>query len=218
MNPILIPPMACDLIQDALCSLDGVEFTDGRRCPACGGPVQVHDIKTKKFATVRDHGEARDIHVKIKRFTCRVCECLCNADEPFYPETRIGSPVIDLCTTISRSVPFNRTAKVLEVIGVMVDRGSIRNFSLRPFPEVRTVDVFGMQMPFSVLSLSSLSARIRQGTRVPGAEVLAACGFPSAYRASAGQVIFPEKRDERDKQKHEEERESCEPEGYSNGQ
>jgi len=199
MKPILIPPMACDLIQDALCSLDGVEFTDGRRCPVCGGPVQGHDIKTKKFATLLDHGELRDIHVKVKRFTCRVCESLCYAEEPFYPDTRIGSPVIDLCTTISQSVPFNRTAKVLEVIGVVVDRGSIRNFSHRSLPNVATVDVFGMRIPFSVLSLSSISARIRQGTRVPGAEVLASCGFPSAYRAPADHRIFPEKRDERDK-------------------
>jgi hypothetical protein len=215
MNPILIPPMACDLIQDALCSLDGVEFTDGRRCPVCGGPVQGHDIKVKKFATVLDHGEPRDIHIKVKRFTCRVCESLCYAEEPFYPETRIGSPIVDLCTTISRTVAFNRTAKVLEAIGIIVDRGSIRNFSLRQFPEVKTVDVFGMRLPLSVLSLSSLSAKIREGTRVPGAEVLTACGFPSAYRAPANHRILTEKGDERDKQKHEEERESHKPESYS---
>ncbi len=199
MNPILIPPMACDLIQDALCSLDGVEFTDGRRCPVCGGAVQGHDVKTKKFATVRDHGVDRDIHVKVKRFTCRICGSLCYAEEPFYPGTRIGSPVIDFCTTISRAVPFNRTAKVLEAIGIIVDRGSIRNFSLRSFPEVTTVDVFGMRIPFSVLSLSSISARIRQGTRVPGAEVLAACGFPSAYRAAPYHRLLPEERNEREK-------------------
>ncbi len=199
MNKLLIPPMACDLIQAALCSLDGVEFTDGRRCPACGGPVQGYDTKTKKFATVREDGTDRDIRIKVKRFRCRVCGTLCYADEPFYPDTRIGSPIIDLCTTFSRVIPYHRTAKALETMGIIVDRTSCRNFSLREFPALRTVDIFGMQLPYSVLALSSLSAKIREGTRVPGAEVLAACGFPSAYRAAPDRPVPPEERDERGK-------------------
>jgi len=196
MNQLLIPPMACDLIQDALISLDSVEFSDGRRCPVCGGTVQGYDMKTKKFATVREEGTDREIRIKVKRFTCRVCGTLCYADEPFYPGTRIGSPVIDLCTTFSRSIPFHRTAKALETMGILIDRNSCRNFSLRKFPEVRTEDFFGMHIPFSVLALSSLSAKIREGTRIPGAEVLAACGFPSAYRAPADCQSPPEERDE----------------------
>ncbi|MDD1704944.1 MAG: hypothetical protein LUP97_06950 [Methanoregula sp.] len=198
MNQLLIPPMACDLIQDALSSLDGMEFTDGRRCPLCDGPVQGYDTKTKRFATVREAGADREIRIRVRRFTCRVCGTLCSADEPFYPGTRMGSPVIDLCRTFSRSIPFHRTAKALETMGILVDRKSCRNFSSRNFPEVRTVDFYGMPLPFSVLSLSSLSAKIREGTRVPGGEVLAACGFPSAYRAPADRPSPPEERDERD--------------------
>jgi hypothetical protein len=44
--------MVTDIIQTALASLDGMEFAELTSCPLCGGPVQGHDRKKKKFAVL----------------------------------------------------------------------------------------------------------------------------------------------------------------------
>jgi hypothetical protein len=106
MRPPRFPPMVSDIVQNALSSLDGVAFTELAACPHCGGSVTPHDLKEKQFAVLADGEKTRTIHVKVKRFHCRQCGRLCYADEPFYPNTRIGSPVIDLCTTLSRVCPL----------------------------------------------------------------------------------------------------------------
>ncbi len=186
MKPPRIPPMAADIIQNALSSLDGVGFTDLPSCPSCGGSVMGHDMKEKQFAVLEDEGAVRTIHVRVKRFRCRQCGKLCYAGEPFYPGTRIGSPVIDLCVTLSATMPAGRAARVLGAMGVIVDRTSCLLYTRSHRGDIPTADVFGMRLPFSVLSLSSLAARTVGGSRITGAEALAACGFPSARRAAAG--------------------------------
>ena len=40
-----------------------------------------------------------------------------------------------------------------------------------------------MRLPFSVLSLANLAALVPEGGRITGADVLAACGYPSGRRA-----------------------------------
>ena len=122
MKPPRIPPMATAIIQNAFLAMDRVAFTELAACPHCGGAVTGHDTKEKQFAVISDEGAARTIHVKVKRFRCRECGRLCYADEPFYPDTRIGSPVIDLCVTLSATMPAGRAARVLEAMGVIVDR------------------------------------------------------------------------------------------------
>jgi hypothetical protein len=185
MRPLRIPPMAADIVVNALSSLDGVEFTELPSCPSCGGTVTGHDMKEKQFAVLEDEGTVRTVHVRVKRFHCRQCGRLCYAHEPFYPNTRIGSPVVELCTTLSATMPASRAARVLGVMGVIVDRTSCRMYSKSRWGEIATADVFGMRLPFSVLSLSSLAARTAGGSRIMGADALAACGFPSARRAAA---------------------------------
>ena len=83
--------MACDLVQAALAACDGLEFTELARCPACGGDVAGHDIVERRFAVIREEGKDRVIRVKVKRFSCKKCKKLSHADEPFYPDTRLGS-------------------------------------------------------------------------------------------------------------------------------
>jgi hypothetical protein len=201
MKPPRIPPMAADLIQAALFAFDGVEFAGLSICSACGGPVQGYDSRQKKFAVLREGDSERTISVQVKRFTCRACGRLCYAGEPFYPDTRIGSPVIDLFCTLSATMPPARAARVIDAIGIVVDRTTWRNYAGRNFGEIPAVDAFGMHLPFSLLSLSALAARAVEGGRIPGAEALAACGFPSAHRASPHRPLPPEERDERDKEK-----------------
>jgi hypothetical protein len=185
MKPPRIPPMAIAIIQNAFTSLDGIAFTELAACPHCGGIVTGHDTKEKQFAVIEDEGAERTIHVKVKRFRCRECGRLCYADEPFYPETRIGSPVIDLCVTLSATMPAGRAARVLGAMGVMVDRSSCLLYARKQTGEIPTADVFGMRLPFSVLSLANLAAAVTEGNSVTGAEVLAACGFPSGRRVPA---------------------------------
>jgi hypothetical protein len=89
---------------------------------------------------------------------------------------------------------------VIDAIGIVVDRTSWRNYAGRDFGEIMAVDAFGMHLPFSLLSLSTLAARGGEGGRITGTEALAACGFPSAHRAAPHRPLPPEERDERDKQ------------------
>lgn len=182
MKPPRIPPMAATIIQNAFSSLDGIVFTELVACPYCGGPVTGHDTKEKQFAVIADEGEKRAIHVRVKRFRCRECGRLCYADEPFYPDTRIGSPVIDLCVTLSATMPAGRAARMLEAMGVIVDRTSCLLYVKKHTREIPTADVFGMRLPLSVLSLGNLAALIPEGERIVGADVLAACGYPSGRR------------------------------------
>lgn len=183
MRPPRIPPMAADIVRTALSAMDGAVFSELSVCPSCGGPVSGYDYKNRQFAVLDDQGTPRPVHVRVKRFRCRQCHKLCYADQPFYPGTRIGSPVIDLCVTLAAGMPAGRVARVLLALGVQVDRTSCLLLAKKFQGEIRTADVFGMRLPFSILSLSNLAARSFDEGPVRGSEALAACGFPSSYRA-----------------------------------
>jgi hypothetical protein len=200
--------MATDIVQTAISAFDGVEFTHLSSCDKCGGPVQGYDTKTKKFAVLQDGDKKRVITVQVRRFTCRNCKSLCYADEPFYPGTRIGSIIIDLFITLETTMPRSRAARVIEAMGIVVDRTTWQHYTGEMIPDIQTADVFGMRLPFSVLSISGLAAASREGGRIIGTEALAACGFPSAYRAPADRTVAVQKRDERDKEEEKEKGES----------
>ena len=201
-----VPAMLGDIVQTAFSACEGMIFEDRDACPGCGGALSGYDTKKKQFAVLTNGAGRRPVNISVKRFSCRACKKVCFADEPFYPGTRIGSPVVDLCVTLSRIMPFSRTATYLEEMGLYIDRMSVRNFAHRTFPPIPTADVFGIHLPMSVISLSTLAAGISEGGCIKGAEALAACGFPSAYRAPL-QPPAPEKeRDERDEEHGKEER------------
>ena len=204
MRPPRIPPMVRDLVQTTLSSFDGIEFTGLSRCPGCGGAVQGYDTRQKKFAVLREHDQEYTITIRVKRFTCKSCNSLCYAGEPFYPDTRIGSPVVDIFSTLSTTMPPSRAARVIDALGIVVDRTTWRNYTGRYFGEIPAADVFGMKLPFSLLSLSTLAARIPEGGRIPGAEALTACGFPSTRRALPDRSPAAEKGRKRDEQEEEE--------------
>ena len=203
--------MVSDLVVTALSACEGIEFSERAACPDCGGPVQGYDTRIKKFAAILENDRERIIHVRVRRFTCKSCGLLCYADEPFYPDTRIGAPVIDLCVTFSSTLPFSRTATYLSRIGIAIDRGSVRNYANRDFGEIPTADMFGMRLPLSILSISSLAASVGEGSGIIGAEVLAACGFPSAHRAAPHPLSTGKKGEQRQEQKEEKERKTERP-------
>ena len=207
-----IHPLLTDIVQTGLLACDGIIFDQRNGCPVCGANVSGYDTKKKQFVIMHDRDSQIPVHIFVKRFYCRQCGSVCFADEPFYPDTRIGSPVVDLCITLAETMPFGRAAVFLEKLGVGIDRGTVRNYTHRAFPHIPTTDLFGIRLPLSIVSLSELATQIGEGRRIPGTEVLAACGFPSAYRAAPDPSFPSNKGNKGDKQKRDKERQSEDPE------
>jgi RNA polymerase subunit RPABC4/transcription elongation factor Spt4 len=206
-----IPPLIIDIVQNGLLACEGIVFETRNSCPVCGGTLSGYDTKKKQFGVIREGDHSTTIHVAVKRFSCRQCHAVCFADEPFYPDTRIGSPLVDLCRTLAAGMPFNRATAFMAHMGIVIERGTVRNYVHRSLPEIPATELYGIRLPLSIISLSDLAARIGEGGRIPGTEALAACGFPSAYRAAPDRLLPPEKRNERDEEKDKEERQAEHP-------
>jgi hypothetical protein len=126
------------------------------------------------------------VYVLVKRFRCHRCGQVCLADQPFYPGTRIGSPVVDLCVTLGETMPYSRVSSSLADLGIIVDRGSVRNHVQKNLRAIPAVDMFGIRVPLSIGSLSTLAMGITGGGRIDGPAVLAACGNPWMKETPAG--------------------------------
>jgi len=210
MKQLRIPPLLVDIIQSGILACEGIVFDSRDACPVCGGQISGYDTRKKQFAVMLRDGTPYPLHVLVKRFLCRQCGLISFADEPFYKGTRHGSPVVDLCRTLSTTIPYHRAAAYMTQMGIVIDRGTVRNYARGSYPEIPTSDLFGVRIPLSVISLSSLIAG--EGGRIKGAEALAACGFPSAYRAAPDLPLFPEQRDEGDNEESDKERQPEHPE------
>lgn len=149
-----IPPMLTALVQTGILGLEGREFSRLESCPACGGTVSGYDVKERLFAIIRDEGCTRAVKVRVRRFSCRGCGRIAPAVAPFYPGTRIGSPVVDLCVVLSREMPASRVARVMEDLSVVVDRGTVRNYAVRDFGVIPVTGVYGLSIPRSLVSLA----------------------------------------------------------------
>ncbi|MDD4253772.1 MAG: hypothetical protein PHP59_00130 [Methanofollis sp.] len=205
---VRIPPMLAELVVAAISAIDGVVFSGLTRCPACGGPVRGHDMKKRRFAVIQREKGRREITVWVKRYHCTACGAFCTADAPFYPETRVGSPVVDLCLVLTADLPANHAARILSAMGVVLDRGSVQNYAARRAGPVSSTLLYGLRLPNSLLSLIPVAIGRYESGPVPGAEVLAACGFPSADRTP----LHPLRRKEGDERDEEEEKEKRETE------
>ncbi len=212
MRTPITPPMIAVLVQEALTVLDGMVFDVCESCPACGGPVSGYDTRVRQFARIIDDKGERTIRIFVKRFRCRICGKIVNADEPFYPDTRIGSPIIDLCIAFSRAYGYGRAARRLSAMGVPMDRGQCRHYAAVRVPRFQIMPMYGYPVPQSILSLSMLSGNVPKGGRIVGAEALAACGFPSAGRAALHLPPAGEEGDEGDEEERKEERDPGKPE------
>jgi len=206
-----IPPLLADIIQSGLSSFNNVLFDNRDACPDCGGALSGYDTKKKQFAILTDDDGQHPVHVLVKRFRCKQCHAICFADEPFYPDTRTGSPVVDLCVTLGATMPFTRTATYMASMGILIDRGSVRNYARRGFFTIPTADLFGVRLPLSLITISTLATSGGEGGRIDGAEALAACGFPSAYRAAPDFPVPLKEGNERKKEEDKEERKADQP-------
>lgn len=161
MNRLRIPPMLAALVQTGFAAVDGMEFSRLDACPECGGDLSGYDTKERKFATLATENGNKEIMVKVKRYRCRQCGAVSPARSPFYPDTRLGSPVVDLCIVLSQAMPCNRACSVMREIGIVIDRGTVLNYAQRTFGPIATTEMFGLKIPRSLISLSIIGTRTR---------------------------------------------------------
>lgn len=167
------------VVQAALIACDGTEYSVGGVCRSCGGTLSGYDTRTRRFALLSDDHGDRPVEVVIHRSYCRECGRIVTPEEPFYRGTRIGSPVVDLCFTLSRSLSSGHVAVLLEKMGVKVDRWSVRTYCHLPISPPPAVEAFGMHLPVSIISLSALTEEKGESRHIHGDDVLAACNYPS---------------------------------------
>ena len=123
MKPPRIPPLIIDIVQSGLLACEGIVFDSRDTCPACGGELSGTIRRRSSSQLYRKPMNSIRFMFSVKRFSCRECHAICFADEPFYPDTRIGSPLVDLCRTLGATMPFNRAAAHLLHLGIVIDRG-----------------------------------------------------------------------------------------------
>jgi len=184
--------MLAHLIHGAVEEIDGATFTDLSACPHCGGSITAHDYREKRFAVLVGNGEDRTVHVYVRRFHCQRCGRLLYATAPFYPDTRLGAPVVDVCIALGRLMPASRAARVMEAMGLRVDRGSILNYARSDIGPVPVMDVFGIPLPVSFLRFA-IEGMGGQDMSIEGAELFGAGGLPPAYRTplSSPGLLYP---------------------------
>ncbi|WP_218185231.1 hypothetical protein [Methanogenium cariaci] len=145
-------------------------------------------MRRKRFATLRNKKGKHTVHVFVKRYHCEQCGRLCYAESPFYPDTRLGMPIVDLCNAlIEKHPPYHHAARILAALEIVVDRGTLRNYAQRSFPPLPDViDMYGgVPIPISILNMNELSFRggDESGPIPGGAELFGARGLPPAARA-----------------------------------
>jgi len=177
--PILIPPMLVATISMGISSLDGVLFKDIGKCPQCGGKPRPYDTREKHYATLKTPQGERKIKVKVRRYVCENCGKLLYADEPFYPNTRVGSSIIDLALSLSRVNSYTHATKIMESMGILENRGSIRNYALSSVPMTTYNLLYGLPIPNSFISLMG---RGLSPSGVNPSDILKTTGYPSRYR------------------------------------
>jgi len=200
-TPRLLPPLVADIVKTALSAVEGVTFTRHSICPVCGGSLVGYDTRKKQFAHLLTDDGTRNMYVDIRRFSCGSCHQFTLADNPFYPDTKIGSVIVDLCIALSMTIPVNHVPEYLAFMGIHVDRSSCRLYtqhicSCHVRINTRYLDInnkFGIHLPLSVLSLSNLATDNGREDHIDEAAILEACGFPSAPR-KARNFPLPQKR------------------------
>jgi hypothetical protein len=201
----LVHPMLPTLIQAGIANLNGQLYTSLDACPSCGGDLAGYDTKQRFFITLAEPGGGRDIFVNVRRFSCRVCRTVSPAKAPFYPDTRIGAPIVDLCMTLSQEMSCSRAAKVINALGIVIDRGTVRNYVSRGFTASPATEFFGFLLPVSIISLTMFTPGSFQPGPVTGAESFVPAGRPATGRAFPD-LPPPEKGHEWDEQEKEEKR------------
>jgi len=150
--------MLATLVQSGILAVEGRVFSRLDACPHCGGDVSGYDTKVRRFAVLIGNGQKRPVHVAVRRFRCTDCGQVMPAQAPFYPGTRLGSPIVDLCVVLSRIMTPGQVSRVAASLSLSIDRGTIRSYSSLAFPEIPVENLFGLPVPRSLLTLSLMAA------------------------------------------------------------
>jgi hypothetical protein len=177
-----VQPLLSGIVNTALRACDQTEYSVHGSCKFCGGTLSGYDTRLKQFATLVDPSGEHSLEVILHRSYCRSCGKIVSPEEPFYPGTRVGSPVVDLCRAFNGSMSSGRVSVLLGQMGVRVDRWSVRGYSKKPFPAFSGVTAFGLKIPVSILSLSSMAGLLDDTGKLDGDDVLAACNYPARFR------------------------------------
>lgn len=172
---LFISPIIGDLVYQAVTGVSGVSFTEVLPCPVCSGMPVSHDIKKRRFSTVFTPDGEEHIYVYIKRFHCRNCGLLCYAKAPFYEKSRFGSPIVDLCISLSRNHTFSQAADLMNRMGIVINRGTVRKTAQGHIHPVTSTDILGLELPDSILALSTLVTNADSSSPLRGEDVLSAC-------------------------------------------
>ncbi|MFA6333446.1 MAG: hypothetical protein WCX22_10870 [Methanoregula sp.] len=181
-----IPPILTGIVHTALQACDGVRFHADSTCHSCGGTVSGYDEREKRFAVLVEDDTRCPVQVIIRRSCCKACGKFALTPEPFYPGTRAGSPVVDLCRALSSTMSYSRASTYLLRMGVVVDRWSVRQYAQMSLPAVQTMDAFGMQIPVSIIALSTLAGSVQEPATLTMDDVQEACNYPSVPRELSG--------------------------------
>ena len=183
-----ILPILADIIPSTLSACDGLLFDNLECCPHCGGTIADYDIRTKQFAVITDGNTKKTIMIRVKRFQCTECHAVVYAHQPFYPGTRIGSPVVDLCITFASMMPYARVSAYLQRAGIVVDRWSVRNYAQLDLT-VSTTRIYGTRLPESIVTLTTHASYGGEGSSINPSDIISACDYPSLKLTDAHQQV-----------------------------
>ncbi|HJJ34175.1 MULTISPECIES: hypothetical protein [Methanocorpusculum] len=178
---VKIPSLLITTVMVGISSLEGTLFATAKPCPLCGGKPQPYDTKKKLYVILKTPTGRKKIMVNIRRFKCKKCGNLIYAEEPFYPDTRLGSAIVDMAISLARLHSYSHTAEIMKALGIEIDRGSVRNYALSNLPIPPANFLYGMQLPNSFISLMTKEISGSKGS-VSSGEILASSGYPSAYK------------------------------------
>ena len=178
---VKIPSLLITTVMVGISSLEGTLFATAKPCPLCGGKPKPYDTKKKLYVILKTPTGRKKIMVNIRRFKCKKCGNLIYAEEPFYPDTRLGSAIVDMAISLARLHSYSHTAEIMKALGIEIDRGSVRNYALSNLPIPPANFLYGMQLPNSFISLMTKEISGSKGS-VSSGEILASSGYPSGYK------------------------------------
>jgi hypothetical protein len=168
-----------ELIVTALYEVADMTFMDPAPCPVCNDMAKksllAHDTIKRRFATVIEGDEKVKLSVSVKRYICKHCGQVVFARSPFYPDTRLGSPVVDLAMSLASRYSFYQTNQIMEILHISMSRSAIRALAQSRRWNIATVPLSDLLLPTSLLTLGTL-ANSTPGHLTPE-DVLVACGF-----------------------------------------
>jgi len=76
-------------------------------------------------------------------------------------------------------MPYSRVSSYTGRMGVLVDRWSVRHYAGIPLRDIPAVELFGMQIPVSIINLSTIGGTVQEPGHPDMEDILAACNYPS---------------------------------------